>query len=98
MADLPAAVDPAHMGLNITPYDEDDTSAAGTTTLRHIDLSTRMACSTFGGVPAAPCRWGHGTLPVYPPPFGRSTPTATPNVSHPNLDGADSPQTIYQSS
>ena len=48
MADLPAAVDPNNMGLNITPYDEDDTSAAGTTTLRHIDLSTRMAWSTFG--------------------------------------------------
>ena len=29
MADLPAAVDPDNMGLNITPYDEDNTAAAG---------------------------------------------------------------------
>jgi hypothetical protein len=56
------------MGLNITPYDEDDTSAAGTTTLRHIDLSTRMAWSTFGSVQSDPYRWGHATLPGYTPP------------------------------
>ena len=33
MADLSAAVDPQHIGLNITPYDNDDTAAGGTTTL-----------------------------------------------------------------
>lgn len=97
MADLPAAVDPDHMGLNITPYDEDNTSAAGTTTLRHIDQSTRLAWSTFGSVQSDPYRWGHATLPGYTPPAGRSTETAPPNVSHPNLDGVLSPQTIYQS-
>jgi hypothetical protein len=97
MADLPAAVDPEHMGLNITPYDEDDTSAAGTTTLRHIDQSTRLAWSTFGSVQSDPYRWGHATLPGYTPPAGRPTTTEPPNVSHPNLDGVLSPQTIYQS-
>jgi LmbE family N-acetylglucosaminyl deacetylase len=97
MADLPAAVDPDHMGLNITPYDEDNTAAAGTTTLRHIDQSTRLAWSTFGSVQSDPYRWGHATLPGYTPPAGRSTTTAPPNVSHPNLDGVLSPQTIYQS-
>jgi LmbE family N-acetylglucosaminyl deacetylase len=97
MADLPAAVDPDHMGLNITPYDEDNTAAAGRTTLRHIDLSTRLAWSTFGSVQSDPYRWGHATLAGYTPPAGRSTTTATPNVSHPNLDGVLSPQTIYQS-
>jgi hypothetical protein len=97
MADLPAAVDPQHMGLNITPYDEDNTAAAGTTTLRHIDQSTRLAWSTFGSVQSDPYRWGHATLPGYTPPADRPTTTAPPNVSHPNLDGADSPETIYQS-
>jgi hypothetical protein len=97
MAVLPAAVDPNNMGLNITPYDEDDTSAAGTTTLRHIDQSTRMAWSTFGSVQSDPYRWGHATLPGYTPPAGRPTTPAPPNVSNPNLNSIDSPQTIAQS-
>jgi len=85
------------MGLNITPYDEDDTSAPGTTTLRHIDLSTRLAWSTFGSVQSDPYRWGHATLPGYTPPAGRPTTPPAPNVSSPNLNGIDSPQTIAQS-
>ena len=114
MADLPSAVgptstpptgsaatntiDPSHMALNITPYDEDNTAAAGTTTLRHIDQSTRLAWSAdTGGVQADPFRWGHAYLPGYTPPSGRSTTPTAPNVSHPNLDGVLSPQTIYQS-
>jgi LmbE family N-acetylglucosaminyl deacetylase len=97
MADLPAAIDPANMGLNITPYDEDNTAAAGTTTLRHIDQSTRMAWSTFGSVQSDPYRWGHAVLTGYTPPADRPTTPAPPNVSHPNLDGADSPQTIAMS-
>ena len=114
LADLPAAVgptsspptgsratntiNPLHLGLNITPYDEDNTAAAGTTTLRHIDQSTRLALSNdTGGVQADPFRWGHAYIPGYTPPAGRSTTPTTPNVSHPNLDGVLSPQTIYQS-
>jgi hypothetical protein len=97
LGDLPAAVDPSHVGLNITPYDEDDTSAAGTTTLRHIDNSTRLAWSAFGSVQSDPYRWGHAVLDGYTPPAGRSTTPTPPNVSHPNLDGVNSPQTIYQS-
>ena len=80
LADLPAAVDPDHMGLNITPYDKDDTAAAGTTTLRHIDQSTRLAWSTFGSVQSDPYRWGHATLPGYTPPAGRPTTPPTPNA------------------
>ena len=56
LADLPAAVDPDHMGLNITPYDNDDTSAPGTTTLRHIDMSTRLGWSALGSVQSDPYR------------------------------------------
>jgi hypothetical protein len=98
MADLPAAVDPDHMGLNITPYDNDDnTPGTGSTVLRHTDQSTRLAWSTFGSVQSDPYRWGHATLPGYTPPAGRPTEAPPANVSHPNLDGAESPQTIYQS-
>ena len=81
MAVLPAAVDPNNMGLNITPYDEDDNSAAGTTTLRHIDQSTRLAWSTFGSVQSDPYSWGHATLPGYTPPADRpTTPPAAERV------------------
>lgn len=114
MADLPSAVgptsnlptgsaptntiDPQHLGLNITPYDEDNTAAAGKTTLRHIDQSTRLAWSNdTGSVQSDPFRWGHAYIPGYTPPSGQSTTPTPPNVSHPNLDGALSPQTIYQS-
>jgi LmbE family N-acetylglucosaminyl deacetylase len=97
LADLPAALDPNNVGLNITPYDEDNTAAAGTTVLRHIDQSTRLAWSTFGSVQSDPYRWGRAVVAGYTPPPGRPTTPAPPNVSHPNLDGVLSPQTIYQS-
>jgi GlcNAc-PI de-N-acetylase/Carbohydrate family 9 binding domain-like len=97
LATLPAAVDPARLGLNITPYDNDDTSAAGTTTLRHIDMSTRLGWSALGSVQSDPYRWGLATLPGYTPPADRPTTPAPPNVSNPNLNGALSPQTIAQS-
>jgi hypothetical protein len=97
MAVLPAAVDPARIGLNITPYDNDDTSAEGTTTLRHIDASTRLAWSAFGSVQSDPYRWGHASVTGYTPPPDRPTTPAEPNVSNPNANGVDSPQTIHQS-
>ncbi|MEI8408346.1 MULTISPECIES: PIG-L family deacetylase [unclassified Kribbella] len=97
LATLPAAVDPTRLGLNITPYDNDDTSAAGTTTLRHIDQSTRLGWSALGSVQSDPYRWGLATLPGYTPPADRPTTPAPPNVSNPNLNGALSPQTIAQS-
>ncbi|GAB2631421.1 PIG-L family deacetylase [Kribbella swartbergensis] len=97
LSTLPAAVDPARLGLNITPYDNDDTSAAGTTTLRHIDQSTRLGWSALGSIQSDPYRWGLATLPGYTPPSDRPTTPAPPNVSNPNLNGALSPQTIAQS-
>jgi hypothetical protein len=97
MADLPAAVDPQHIGLNITPYDNDDTAADGTTTLRHIDNSARLAWSAFGSVQSDPYRWGQATVDGYTPPAGRPTTVGAPIVGHPNLDGTKSPQTIAQS-
>ena len=70
MALLPAAIDPNRVSLNITPYDNDNTAAAGSTTLRHIDNSARLAWSTFGSVQSDPYRWGRATLPGYTPPAG----------------------------
>jgi LmbE family N-acetylglucosaminyl deacetylase len=92
---LPAKVDPNRMGLNITPYDNDDNSLNGQ--LRHIDVGqSRLAWSSIGGVQAAPYRWGLATLPGYTPPAG---PTVAPNptLTNGNLDGTRSPQTIAQS-
>ena len=98
MAVLPAAVDPERMALNITPYDNDDNSAAGTTTLRHIDQNqTRLAWSAINGVQAAPYRWGHAKVDGYVPPEGRSAEPALPTLSSTNLDGTKSPQSIAQS-
>ncbi len=97
LADLPAAVNPQHVGLDITPYDNDDTAADGTTTLRHIDASTRSGWSAFGSVQSDPYRWGQATVEGYTPPAGRPTTVGAPIVGHPNLDGTQSPQTIAQS-
>jgi hypothetical protein len=89
MADLPAAVDPAHLGLNITPYDEDNQL--------HIDQSTRLGWSAWGSVQSDPYNWGHATVAGYTPPPGRSTTPATPIIPNTALSGTDSPQTIEQS-
>jgi hypothetical protein len=98
MAVLPSAVDPSRMGLNITPYDNDNNAAPGTTTLRHIDQGqTRLAWSAFGSVQSDPYRWGIATLDGYTPPADRPATPSEPNVSSPNLDGIESPQTIAQS-
>jgi LmbE family N-acetylglucosaminyl deacetylase len=98
MAALPAAVDPANMGLNITPYDNDNNAAGGTTTLRHIDINqTRLAWSAINGVQAAPYRWGHARVAGYTPPAGRPVRAPAPTLTNGNLDGTTSPQTIAQS-
>jgi hypothetical protein len=93
---LPAAIDPNRMALNITPYDNDNTAAQGTTTLRHIDNSARLAWSTFGSVQSDPYRWGRAVLPGYTPPASQPTTPGDPILAKP-LDSANSPQTIAQS-
>ncbi|QGN35722.1 LmbE family protein [Microlunatus sp. Gsoil 973] len=97
IADLPEAIDPDHLAINITPYDNDDTAADGTTELRHIDISTRLAWSAFGSVQSDPYRWGVATMPGYTPPEDQPTQAPPPILGHTNLSGADSPQTIIQS-
>ena len=98
MADLPAAVDPNHMGLNITPYDEDNTAAAGTTTLRHIDHEHPPGVVDVRQRPVRPVPLGpRDAAGLHAAGRIARRRRRTPNVSHPNLDGVDSPQTIAQS-
>ncbi len=93
--DLPADLNETDFGLNITPYDNDDTSAAGTTTLRHIDNSTRTGWSAFGSVQSDPYRWGRAS--INGSGFVGNNAVDTLDLSSPNLDGTESPQTIAQS-
>ena len=58
---------------------------------------TRLAWSAFGSVQSDPWRWGHASVAGYTPPADRPTTPEPPNVSSPNLNGVDSPQTIAQS-
>ena len=78
MADLPAAVDPDNMARNITPYDNDNTAAEGSTTLRHIDMSTRLGSSAFNSVQCDPWLWGHANVTGYTPPADRPATPADP--------------------
>src|SRR5687767_5526577 len=57
-ADLPNAVDPSSMGLNIFIYDSDTQDRTG---------QTRLGWSTWGGVQGDPYRWGRAALPDYDP-------------------------------
>ena len=85
-----------HLGLNITPYDNDNTAArrhdpAAPHRQQHPPRLGRQR----GSVQSDPYRWGHAFLAGYTPPPGRSTTTATPILQNTNLDGADSPESIY---
>ena len=89
LADLPSAVDPAHLGLNIFIYDSDTQDLTG---------QTRLGWSTYGGVQGDPYRWGHATLPGYTPPAGRPTTPSAPVIEQTAALSVDSPQSILQSS
>ena len=89
LADVPAAVDPADMGLNIFIYDSDTQDKTG---------QTRLGWSTFGGVQGDPYRWGHATLPGYTPPADRPTVSGPPVIPNTAAASVDSPQSILQAS
>ncbi|MCW2901219.1 MAG: hypothetical protein JWO67_3484 [Streptosporangiaceae bacterium] len=84
---LPAAVDPAHLGLNIFVYDSDTQDKTG---------QTRIGWSTWGGVQGDPYRWGMTSLPGYTPPSDQpaeAPPAVMPtDVAH----SVNSPQSILQ--
>ncbi|REF00875.1 sugar-binding protein [Thermomonospora umbrina] len=84
---LPAAVDPARMGLNVFVYDSDTQDKVG---------QTRIGWSTWGGVQGDPYRWGLVTLPGHVPPSGMPT-TAPPAVMPTEVTrSANSPESILQ--
>jgi LmbE family N-acetylglucosaminyl deacetylase len=82
-------VSPEHMGLNIIPYIERNQL--------HIDQSTREGWSAWNSVQSDPYHWGHAYLQDYTPPAGQSDTPAAPVIAASATQGADSPQTIYQS-
>jgi LmbE family N-acetylglucosaminyl deacetylase len=84
-AELPATVDPQHLGLNVFVYDSDTQDKTG---------QTRIGWSTWGGVQGDPYRWGVATVPGWAAP---SVPTAEPVIPTDVLLSVDSPQTIAQS-
>ncbi|MCO5971477.1 sugar-binding protein [Actinoallomurus soli] len=87
LADLPAAVDPSRLGLDIFVYDSDTTDKTG---------QTRIGWSTWGGVQGDPYRWGLATLPGYTPPSGRPTTAPPPVISKTAALSVNSPQSILQ--
>lgn len=88
LADLPAAVDPQRMGLNVFIYDSDTQDKTG---------QTRIGWSTWGGVQGDPYRWGQASLPGYTPPAGRPTEPVDPQIPQDVARSVNSPQSILQS-
>lgn len=87
-ADLPAAVDPLKMGLNILIYDSDTQDKTG---------QNRLGWSVWGGVQGDPYRWGHAIVQGYTPPASIPLVAPPPIVPDTALLSAQSPQSIIQS-
>jgi LmbE family N-acetylglucosaminyl deacetylase len=87
LADLPAAVDPSRLGLNIFVYDSDTDDKTG---------QTRIGWSTWGGVQGDPYRWGLAALPGYTPPPDRPTTPPPPVMPQTAALSVSSPQSIIQ--
>jgi hypothetical protein len=64
LADLPSAVDPNRLGLNVIGYDSDTQDLTG---------QNRFAWQNVGPAQVVPFRWGLATLPGYTPPADRPT-------------------------
>lgn len=84
---LPAAVDPARMGLNIFVYDSDTQDKSG---------QTRIGLSTWNGVQGDPYRWALTTLPGHTPPAGMPTTPAPPVIPTDAAESVNSPLSIIQ--
>ena len=87
LADLPAAVDPSRLGLDVFVYDSGTTDRTG---------QTRIGRSTWGGVQGDPYRRGLATLPGYTPPPGRPTTAPPPVMPQTAALSVNSPQSIVQ--
>ena len=87
LADLPAAVDPSRLAMDIFIYDSDTTDKTG---------QTRIGWSTWGGVQGDPYRWGLADLPGYTPPPDRPTTAPPPMMPKTAALSVNSPQSIIQ--
>ena len=85
---LPAAVDPARMGLDVLIYDSDTQDKTG----QH-----RLGWSTWGGVQGDPYRWGRAILDGYVAPPGARKRPRRPTVPDTAAQSVASPQSILQS-
>ncbi|MFC7546503.1 sugar-binding protein [Plantactinospora sp. GCM10030261] len=85
LAELPDAVHPDRLGLNILVYDSDTQDKTG---------QTRIGWSTWGGVQGDPYRWGVARLADLPAPPDR--PADEPVIPSDALASVDSPQSIEQ--
>jgi LmbE family N-acetylglucosaminyl deacetylase len=88
-ADLPAAIDPEHMGLNVLIYDSDTKDKTG---------QTRLGWSTWGGVQGDPYRWGIAHVEGYEPPASLPDEPGDPVFTLTAAKSTASPQSILQSS
>jgi LmbE family N-acetylglucosaminyl deacetylase len=88
LSELPGAIDPAHVGLNVLVYDSDTQDRTG---------QTRIGWSTWGGVQGDPYRWGQAKMDGYTPPPGRPVDPPAPVLPLVALASVDSPQSIEQS-
>lgn len=87
LADLPAAVDPERLGLNLFVYDSDTQDLTG---------QTRIGWSTWQGVQGDPYRWGLAMLPGYTPPPDRPVEPLPPEIPGEAAQSVASPQSILQ--
>ncbi|MGG5261114.1 sugar-binding protein [Phycicoccus avicenniae] len=87
MSELPGAVDPEHLGLDVFVYDSDTQDKTG---------QTRIGWSTWGGVQGDPYRWGVATLPGYTPPADRPAEAPEPVIPLTALSSLDSPPSLAQ--
>jgi LmbE family N-acetylglucosaminyl deacetylase len=85
VTELPAPVDPQHLGLNLFVYDSDTDDRTG---------QTRIGWSTWQGVQGDPYRWGRATLPGYVPATAGEV--HEPVVPREALLSTASPQSIEQ--
>ena len=87
LADLPAAVDPSRLAMDIFVYDSDTADKTG---------QTRIGWSAWGGVQGDPYRWGLAALAGYTPPADRPTTAPPPVIPKTAALSVDSPQSIIE--
>jgi hypothetical protein len=88
LSEMPGAIDPANVGVNVLVYDSDTQDRTG---------QTRIGWSTWGGVQGDPYRWGRATMDGYTPPADRPADPPAPVLPLAALASVDSPQSIAQS-